>query len=99
MGNPVSRWFDNTFDAAEGVANKRSSTAKSISEFGKLSKSEQKKEIDRQTKEARGQFLGALLQNRKYDERGRIVGASNARSSGGINKSGGKSVNPTYNTY
>lgn len=74
MSNPISRWFDNTFDASEGVANKMPSTSKSIKEFNKLSKEEQKKEIKKNVREARGQFFGALLQNRTYDKQGRIKG-------------------------
>ena len=46
----------------------------------------------------RGQYLGALFQGRRYDSSGNQV-KTNSRSSGGITGKGGKSVNPTYNTY
>ena len=46
----------------------------------------------------RGQWAGAVLQGRRYNSSGTQV-SGNARSSGGITGKGGKSVNPTYNTY
>ena len=65
MSNPVSRWVTNVFDAGEKLghaAEKRSET-----------KSGQK-QIEKEQTAARGQAWGALLQNRTYDEQGRIKG-------------------------
>ena len=89
MDNPVSRWINNTFDAAEKVdrnANKlqaSGSVVKNLSGKKNLSPNEKealdsaKKSLAEARKEHpsdRGQFFGALLQNRSYDEQGKIKG-------------------------
>jgi len=65
MSNPVSRWVTNVFDAGEKLGH----ATQKISE----TKSGQK-QIEKEQTAARGQAWGALLQNRTYDEQGKIKG-------------------------
>jgi hypothetical protein len=65
MSNSVSRWVTNVFDAGEKLdhAAERTSETKSG-----------KKQIEKEETAARGQAWGAILQNRTYDEQGKIKG-------------------------
>jgi hypothetical protein len=65
MSNPVSRYLDNLFNA--GV--KLTDTSGQVSAFGPRRTDNLKEQAD-----ARGQAWGAILQNRTYDEQGRIKG-------------------------
>ena len=65
MSNPVSRWVTNVFNAGEKLGH-----ATGIQTTLGPSRQDNSKE---QTA-ARGQAWGALLQNRTYDEQGKIKG-------------------------
>lgn len=50
-----------------------------------------KPKAEESVKDARGQFLGALLQNRKYDSKGQIVGTQKGHTVTKVNRKTGRS--------
>ena len=69
MSNPVSRWVDNVYTAAT-----KSGEASGIQNSDQALKKPTEKAKSKKAEEARGQLLGAILQNRSYDSQGKIKG-------------------------
>jgi len=69
MSNPVSRYVNNVFNAAE-----KSGSASGVQNSDTALKNPSAKAKSKEAETARGQLLGALLQNRTYDEQGKIKG-------------------------
>jgi hypothetical protein len=108
MSNPVSRWVNNTFTAAENVdraanVNMASYEAKKTladkEKAKKLAPNEKtdlqavakiKPKAEEAVKNARGQFFGALLQNRTYDSKGQIVGTQKDHAVTKVDRKTGK---------
>ena len=68
MSNPVSRWIDNVYNAST-----KAGEASGIQNSDQAIKSSEKAK-SKAAESARNQLLGAILQNRTYDEQGRIKG-------------------------
>lgn len=69
MDNPASRWVKNVSKAAE-----KSGEASGIQNSDQAMKMTEKAKSQK-AKDAQGQLWGAILQNRSYDEQGKIKGS------------------------
>jgi hypothetical protein len=81
MSNPVSRYITNVFNAGE----KLTAATNQVSAFGAS-----RKDNPKEQEAARGQAWGALLQNRTYDEQGRIKGTQPNHAVTSVDRKTGK---------
>jgi hypothetical protein len=81
MSNPVSRWVDNVFSAGQKLGTSTGNTTA----FGPS-----RKDNPEEQKRDRGQAWGAILQNRTYDEKGKIKGTQPNHTVKSVDRKTGK---------